>query len=371
MQVTVIPSWYPNNYQPFLGTFIREQVSMMKGNDLSMHLLGAIPISVKFGIRPLALEPIETPFVKFFPSIPGLRHASYKRSLSKGMKMFEKYIQTHGEPDLLHIHSYLQGYLALAIREKYDLPFVVTEHYTRLLNATNLARWEYNLAKQLYSKSAGNFAVSNYFADILQANFGVEFHTIPNFINMDRFVPAHGENDNQDYQLISIGALTKRKGMDILLNSVHILHRKGLTVSLKIIGDGEERDTLQSYCRQSGIESQVTFLPFVSNSELPHHLQSADCFVIASEVETFGVVVVEALASGVPSIVTAEAPKMFIQNGYNGYISDRDPESLADRIEQCMRLNSTPEQIRETVSKKYSAGVVKKQLLDTYQSVIA
>ena len=138
MKIAILPSWYPNNYQPHLGTFIKAQHLLLKQNGLDVHLLGAIPISIRYGFWPHAEDEAETKYLKFFSSIPGLRKWSALETRRKGLKLYQQYATIFGKPDILHVHSYLQGYFAIALHRKYQIPYVVTEHYTRLLNREQL-----------------------------------------------------------------------------------------------------------------------------------------------------------------------------------------------------------------------------------------
>jgi len=370
MQIAIIPSWYPNNYQPHLGTFIREQYKILDEMKLDVDLVGAIPISARYGFRPDPQNRSETQFLKFFTSFPGLRYVGALQSRRRGLKIFKKYMVERGKPDILHVHSYLQGFLALAVHEKYGIPYVMTEHYTRLLDLKNLSTWEKKLCMSLFSKSASNYAVSEYYAKILTENFKTRFDVMPNFIDFKKFTLPEKENKTGLYRIVSVAGLTKRKGLDILLKSIALLHKEGLNISLEIIGSGVEESNLHKQCAELGLEEQVDFIPFVPNDKLPGHLQQADCFVLASDFETFGVVVIEALACGTPAVVTAEAPKMFIKGGINGYSSKRDPESLAKSIQNCLNIENNRAAIRADVKHKYAPEVVTKLLMNEYQRII-
>jgi len=370
MKIAIIPSWYPNNYQPHLGTFIREQYKILRAMELDVSLIGAIPISARYGLRPRSDENSDTQFLKFFTSLPGLRYWGALESRRRGLELFKKYVEVSGKPEVLHVHSYLQGFLILAIHQKYNIPYVVTEHYTRLLDLKNLANWERKLCRDLYSKSSANYAVSEYYAKILAENFDVRFDVMPNYIDFNKFALPQLDSKDNDFRILSVGGLTKRKGLDIILKSVAILKKEGMNISLEIIGSGIEESNLKKLCSELGLNQKVEFIPYVPNDELPLHMQNADCFVLASDFETFGVVVIEALACGTPAVVTAEAPQMFIKDGFNGYTAQRDPKSLAKSIKKCLKIEVNRDDIREDVEQKYSPEVVTQHLLKEYQRIL-
>lgn len=108
--------------------------------------------------------------------------------------------------------------------------------------------------------------------------------------------------DTLQYNIISVGRLEKVKGFDILIPIVCDARNKGIDVHLWIVGEGSERQNLQSLVKNMGIERSVTFTGFLTN---PYSLMSQmDLFVCSSRAEGFSLVILEAMILGLPIVTT-------------------------------------------------------------------
>src|SRR5207302_144452 len=107
---------------------------------------------------------------------------------------------------------------------------------------------------------------------------------------------------------------------------------------LRIVGEGPIRDGLERLCAERGIAGQVDFLGLLPASGVREELLAADAFVLASEVETFGVVVIEALACGRPVVVTASGGPDHLITAANGVlVPTGDPSALRDALREMRR----------------------------------
>lgn len=135
--------------------------------------------------------------------------------------------------------------------------------------------------------------------------------------------------------LVSVGKLTKRKGMDELIDVLHLVHMKNEDVHLKIIGDGEELQNLKKKVMEYGLEKNVHFLGFLGKKELLDELLTSDLFLLASHRETFGLSIIEAMSVGLPCITydSSKHIEEMIQNDINGYVvQNRDKEKMANKV---------------------------------------
>src|SRR5207302_6621764 len=104
---------------------------------------------------------------------------------------------------------------------------------------------------------------------------------------------------------------------------------------LRIVGEGPIRDGLERLCAERGIAGQVDFLGLLPAAGVREELLAADALVLASEVETFGVVVIEALACGRPVVVTASGGPDHLVTAANGLlVSTGDPAALRDGLRE-------------------------------------
>lgn len=143
--------------------------------------------------------------------------------------------------------------------------------------------------------------------------------------------------------IASIGRLHPAKGQDDLIRAVErLVNERGRDLSLRLIGDGPHRAELEALAASAGLGKRVTFLGSLSEEQIKAELKTADAFVLATHAEALGVVFMEAMASGVPTIGTrvGGVPEI-ITDGEDGLlVAPRDVEALAGAIE---RLIDEPE----------------------------
>jgi glycosyltransferase involved in cell wall biosynthesis len=142
---------------------------------------------------------------------------------------------------------------------------------------------------------------------------------------------------------LCVGLLIARKGVKYLLEACAMLKRQGYeNYTLILVGDGGEREALQAYAKEQGIDNQLMWTGWLEYGRLGAYFQSADVFVFPTLEDIWGMVVPEAMAFGKAMLCSkwAGAVEMMV-DGENGYIFDPyDPETLAQSMK---RFIDTPE----------------------------
>lgn len=148
-------------------------------------------------------------------------------------------------------------------------------------------------------------APSSYTLDELRATFPIAGVTevIPNGVDVGDYVDARPFDDLGPY-VLSVGRLVPQKGFDTLLDAFADARDRLGNRKLLIAGDGPERGMLEQRAAELGLAGTVTFLGAVDHSRLPSIFSGADAFVLASRKEAFGLVALEAMASGTPVIAS-------------------------------------------------------------------
>lgn len=127
----------------------------------------------------------------------------------------------------------------------------------------------------------------------------------PIYVNCQDFKKSsdgvHSNNGNI-FTFITVSRLVSIKNIPLQLHALAQLKKEGIAARLRIVGEGEERDTLVRMCHHLGIEDSVDFTGYVSKPA--SQLISADCFLLTSHDEGYGLVVVEAACVGLPVIMT-------------------------------------------------------------------
>jgi glycosyltransferase involved in cell wall biosynthesis len=261
------------------------------------------------------------------------------------------------EPDILHLQGPLiLGLCGLRVARSLDIPVVMTVHQLpwfvsayvsssrRFRKVVEDALWAYG--RWFAGKCAATVAPSDMAINVFSERTGLEGVTIGWGVNIQRFSPAPTSDDeasavraryglDADFPiLLHVGRLDLEKQVHLVIQAAARLFRSR-EAQLLIVGDGTKREALRGLCDQLDILDRVFFTGFVDHAEeLPAIYRQADVFVTASEIETQGLVVLEALASGLPVVAPdAGALPELIRDGENGFlVPPQSPEEMAQRL---------------------------------------
>lgn len=179
-------------------------------------------------------------------------------------------------------------------------------------------------------------AASPQTAERLKSTLGdrVSISVAPNGIQLNTIRTADPLGDRVDITVVS--RLLSHKRVDMLLESVALLHSEGLPVTCRVIGSGPERESLHQRAEKLNIADSVDFRHEVKGqTELYGLLKSAQVFVFPSAREGFGIAALEAIACGLP-VVTTSAPdniaQYLVARSSRGVICDPSAQGLADSI---------------------------------------
>ena len=130
---------------------------------------------------------------------------------------------------------------------------------------------------------------------------------------------------NEGLQLLYVGSLIQRKGLDLLLPA---LAKTPQNIRLWIVGEGQEKDLLQKQCTELKISDRVEFLGYQEGEPLQKLYRTADAFVLPTREDCFGLVLLEAMCASLPIISSkyADGARDLVSDGENGYIID--PEDV-------------------------------------------
>jgi len=148
------------------------------------------------------------------------------------------------------------------------------------------------------------------------------------------------QNSNNVFKFIYVGKLIKRKHVGEMLESFSCLPSE-IQYHLDIIGEGLEKTALVKKCADLKIENNVSFLGSMSREEVAKRMSEADCFVMVSSGETFGLVYLEAMAAGCIVIASkGEGIDGVIVDGYNGFlVKPGDIKQLTEKIEEITTMS--------------------------------
>jgi glycosyltransferase involved in cell wall biosynthesis len=194
---------------------------------------------------------------------------------------------------------------------------------------------------------------------------------LPNFIDETRFAPG-SRRPAEPFRFLSVGHLVPQKGFDVLLRALALCHARGDRFHLTIVGKGYEEDALRGIARELDVESSVTWLGAPERTSMPEIYRAADAFVLASRHESFGVVVIEALASGLPVVATrCGGPEEIVTPEVGELAPAEDPAALADAMSRLAARSVERAAIRRYFDSTYASAVVVPRLEQLYRDVLA
>lgn len=274
------------------------------------------------------------------------------------------------KPDIIHTH-FLETSHAFANEAKVKkIPIVMTEHWSRLLEQ-NVTKKIIALCLDTYWKADKVLTVSSSLQAALYnyLNKDLPINVVWNIVDIENFERKRNEKLNK-FSFLSCGSLIRRKGFDCLIKSFTALHSNA---ELIIMGDGPERSNLESLAQQLGVSDRVRFTGKYKREQMAEELANANCFVLASRFETFGVVYIEAMAAGVPVIATdCGGPRDFVNDKVGVLVPVDNVEALRQAMQDMIdgKVKYDSEEIRQYALDNFSPRVIAERLTKVYEEVL-
>jgi glycosyltransferase involved in cell wall biosynthesis len=253
------------------------------------------------------------------------RYLSYeyqKNIYSKiALKQFAKYISIYGTPDIIHAHNIIfSGIVAEKIYKIYNIPFVITEHssafYMNVYSKSFISKIKRDIKNcDLISTVSPNNS------SIIKNFFSKKTYVLPNIV--EDFFTFKRSNVNSKFEFVCVANLIPMKNVKNVINAFKDVikdHKARLT----IVGDGPLKNEINSLIYKLKIQVNTELIDYLPPNKLSKKLNASNCLILVSEYETFGVVVIEALASGIPVIVSNKVGSNFHINSSNGLIIEKN-----------------------------------------------
>ena len=407
-------SWeFPPVIYGGLGTFATEvtQKQVSFGNEVTVFTLNkdnALPTYEKWnGIevyRPKTLDLSSTfhlfaehelrswgPYFKFFADVVSYNDISASQLVNFLARKEGKYF------DIIEAHDWLGIMGGMIVKKELNVPLMFHVHSTEV--GRSVGRGSHTIKDIEFE--GGQVAdcvitVSNAMSDELQ-KLGFPPNKIrvcwngvdpdkydPNKISQDEKIQLrrrYGIGDNEN-MLFFVGRLVTVKGVDNLVKAMPKVLEEFPNTKLVILGVGDMEWSLRSLAEKLGIQNKVIFrTEFVSEKERILHYAAADCVVLPSLYEPFGIVCTESMSMAKPTVVGARGTSGFreqiIPNGDKKcgiHINPFEPNDIAWGIKQVLQLGDKGQLMgknaRERVIENFSWDAVTKRLLDIYKEFV-
>lgn len=257
-------------------------------------------------------------------------------------------INKNGKFDVIHAHDWLVAYSAKSIKESYNIPLISTIHATESGRNSGIhdetQRYINDSEWMLTYESSEVIVNSNYMKNEVQRLFGLPYdkiNVIPNGVNLQLF-----SNVNIDYDfrrqyamdnekiILYVGRLVYEKGIQNLIAAMPKILDRYHDSKLIICGRGGMIDELREQVKYLGIENKVYFAGYCDSKKMQKMYKCADVAVFPSTYEPFGIVAIESMLSGTPTIVSdVGGLNEIIEHGVTGMKSYAgNANSIADSV---------------------------------------
>lgn len=379
----MLPSFYPTRELPYTGTFFRDWARALQRVGVRVGVAYTEVRSLRhLSVRELTQTRFQVsadvedglPTVRLHGWNPLAQWTAGGQIWARcSQRVIREYIARHGRPDVVAAQSATwAGQAAWLARRTWGLPYVITEINTGF-GTGHVRGWAANVSRRSFAGAEAVVAISQNLRQRL-VEFGGprRVELIPCTVDESYWTPPASPRTQAPFTFYAQAHLTPRKGFDILIRAFARRFRGDSTVRLVIGGHGVIRADLEALAEATGVRPQVTFLGAISRDAVREAMRAANCFVLPSLAENFGVVLIEALATGLPVISTrCGGPEEFIDDRVGALLQPGDEDGLAEAL---MALRMAPPfdplTIRDHAIRRFGHAVVGTQLSELYQAVL-
>ncbi len=367
MKILFLTPWYPDEKNPNHGIFIRDQAVALS----SQHQVTVISSKVnytKFGLRTFTIKESTFQNVK-----------EYRLVINRSLPIYNQLnfflisarvtakVASQCKPDIIHGNiGYPGGFWAWLVSRKINKPFIITEHTFIYNNFRSIIHKKLTLFA--LRKAAAIITVSTNAANEIKKYVDSRVQIVPNIVDVSSYSIAPYPQGT-----VAIGFLgslsTSKKGLDVLLR---VLSKTRKDFILYIGGAGAMSGAYKELANELDISAKCKFLGFVQPDEVPAYMNHLHFFVNTSRFESFGIAIVEAMASGLPAVCFDNGgPSDFVNQTNGVLVENQDEEKLKKAFEWMIEnyQNYNREKIRASVVNQFSKETFLSGINKIYQEV--
>lgn len=367
LRILVVPKWYPWPDRPVFGHFCREHARALARRHEVVVLASTAVRSPAFRSYELADE-IEDGIrtLRIHYRRPPLRPLAMVHQLA-GMLAALRMLRDDGfVPEVVHAHVYQAAVPALVLGRISGSTVAVTEHYTGFQRGL-VRGYDRLLARIAFTAADVTAPVSEDLARHLREIApGAHLRVLPNTVDTAAFTAGEHPAHDGPPRLLCVGALAEKKGHVHLLDALAQL-RERREVLLYVVGDGELRGTLEARARALGLEGTVRFHGELPKERVAELMREADLFVLPSLHETFGCVLIEALASGLPAVAArvGGVPEV-LEPEAGTLVAPGDAAALAEAIHTTLQRDFEPAALARVAEQHYGYEAFERRWTELY-----
>lgn len=330
MHIVVIPSFFP----PYGGEFCLEQSKALHDMGHEVRIISNVQLSIRKSLREFLFFDYQRRFTtmqgiplyqSYMRGVPMTIRPNVNRWVKIVRSMYKDYVSQYGRPDILHAHcAKWAGYAAMLISEEEKIPYVVTEHLSAMTLREEFGNdeehtWQIPLLRKVYENADQMITVSEEVVDTLSPFFGKNYKwtAISNMIDVDFFSYRQRKSrEGRAFCFVCLGNFIYRKGYDILFEAFQIVHDHYPTTNLYIAGEGTDGKACRRMYSNLSCATSIFACGRLDQNAVRELLYQSDSLVLATRDETQGLVLLEAMSTGIPVVTTEAVPiNVRIHNG--------------------------------------------------------
>ena len=387
MHILEIPSFFP----PYGGLFCLEQSKALANHGHTVRIIANLNVSVRLspglwlhsrtrsydvvmdGIQVTRREMRAIPFC--------LKH-NVERWCGIVGEMADEYIKRYGKPDILHAHCCAwAGYAAMLVSRKHNIPYVVTEHLSSELHLKQFGKdgvnsWQVPLLRESLESANRVILVSEELAADLAPLFGSNFNWLAVSNTIDTDLYAYKKRlplDGRPFTVCCLAFFEPRKGYDVLYEAfAQFVHKYSADAQLLVAGVGTNSDEMKKLVDRYGIAKHVKLYGEVDRNGVLDILYQSDCLALATRNEAQGLVLLEAMSTGIQVVTTDRTPKNVHIEGGCLIAPYNRADIMAERFAEVMHNTGFDgKAVSDSVKSLVSPNVIGRQLADVFESVVS
>ncbi|MCX8020200.1 MAG: glycosyltransferase [Chitinophagaceae bacterium] len=382
LRILWLCSWYPSRTSPFDGDFIQRH-ALAASAKVKIHVIHLVGDAHHTGTPETEYrqqnDNLTEEIVYYKKAVgPFSKIMNFLRWKSIYKKTISRWIQQQGIPDLVHVHiPYRDGLMALWLKKKFGLPYLVTEHWgiyndrveDRLDKRSPLFRY---LLKKVFNHAECLVSVSRYLArQINDKATRIPYVIIPNVVDTRFFYPIEKKEDTV-FRFIHVSNMAPLKNTEGILNAFALLFKEKKNTQLVIAGPPSP--SVLKKIKESGLPDESVLLTGeIPYTQVAHEMQKADCLVLFSHIENSPCVLHEALCCGLPVIATSVGGIPEWISDENGILVNPDDEW---QLKQAMikMMENYPqfsrEQIAHRATERFQYDTIGRLLEELYHHIL-
>jgi glycosyltransferase involved in cell wall biosynthesis len=379
MHILVFPGWYPSRLDELSGDFVQRH---MQAIALKGKVTVIIPVkdgTINKAERVEAVNGNLTEIYVYYPSLTSIQSIdsffSFVRYSYVALKTATTINRKH-KADMVQLYV-LQKNLLLGFLLQWiiKVPFVVSEQSTFYVDGRlEKAGWFQKKAyAYILSKASSIHAVSNYLLANIRKKLTVKTYgvVIPNVVDTNLFV-YKARPVNNPVTFVHVSNMVPQKNVEGMLQAFAEVKKKGLSFKLNLVGPVPSH--IPHLIADLALENEVLIWGARKYKEVANIMDQSDFFVFFTRYETFGCVIIEANASGLPVIATdLDVTRELITDNKNGlFVENENIEQLANHISYAIG-NATAfdrNKISVETNKKYNYDSVATQFEEWFKSTL-